>query len=149
MISNRAGIHNAENILRENVSCTGLNYTEFKDHGEEVLSIILKQHDTAGGIGIAPKANGYIISQWRPDGNFNTADAILAAISELEFGDIILLEAQVFEFPNMKVFGLLRFSRQFLKQSGWPLRWGITVIEAGGNGQELVSARAMIWTILR
>ena len=124
-----------ENIRVGTFPSTGLNYTVFKDHGEAVLNIILKQHDTAGGIGIAPKANGYVVSQWRPNGNFNTADAILAAISELDFGDIILLEAQVFEYPDMQSLWPVEIQPAIFESIRLATSLGITVIEAGGNGR--------------
>lgn len=128
----------AQNIRVGTFSCTGVNFTVFKDHGEAVLNIILKQHEAAGGIGIAPKANGYIVSQWRPDGNFNTADAIVAAISELEFGDIILLEAQVFNFPNMQSLWPVEIQPAIFESIRLATSLGITVIEAGGNGQNSI-----------
>jgi hypothetical protein len=127
-----------ENIRVGTFPSTGLNYTVFRDHGEAVLNIILKQHGTAGGIGIAPKANGYIISQWRPGGNFNTADAILAAISELDFGDIILLEAQVFDYPNMQGLWPVEIQPAIFESIRLATSLGITVIEAGGNGQNSI-----------
>ena len=128
----------AENICVGSFPSTGLNFTVFRDHGEAVLNIILKQHEAAGGIGIAPKVNGYIISQWRPDGNFNTADAIVAAISELEFGDIILLEAQAFEYPNMQSLWPVEIQSAIFESIRLATALGITVIEAGGNGQNSI-----------
>src|SRR5579863_1199761 len=127
-----------ENIRVGTFPSTGLNYTVFRDHGEAVLNIILKHHEAAGGIGIAPKANGYIISQWRPDGNFNTADAIFAAVSELEFGDIILLEAQVFDYPNMQSLWPVEIQPAIFESIRLATSLGITVIEAGGNGQNII-----------
>jgi hypothetical protein len=119
----------------KSLSCTGLNFPVFKEHGESVLGVILKQHDSSGGKGIAPGANAYIVSQWRPDGNFNTADAILAAISELDFGDIILIEAQVFEYPNMQNLWPVEIQPAIFESIRLATSLGITVIEAGGNGQ--------------
>jgi hypothetical protein len=113
---------------------TGLNFPVFKDHGESVLGVILKKHDLGGGRGIAPRTNAFIISQWRPGGNFNTADAILTAISELEFGDIILLEAQVFDFPDMRSLWPVEIQPAIFEVIRLATALGITVIEAGGNG---------------
>ncbi len=35
-----------------------------------------------------------MISQIRDNGQYNTADAILSAVNQLEAGDVLLLEAQ-------------------------------------------------------
>jgi hypothetical protein len=125
----------SRNAFAKTLSCSGLNFPEFKDHGEKVLGVILKQPDSTGGRGIAPGANAYIVSQWRPDGNFNTADAILAAISELESGDIILLEAQVFEFPDMNCLWPVEIQPAIFETIRLATARGVTVIEAGGNGR--------------
>jgi len=119
---------------------TGMNFPVFKNHGEAVLGVILTKDNFGGSKGIAPNANGYVISQWRPDGSFNTADAIMAAIGQLDYGDIILLEAQIYDPPDGEnlfpveiqdaVFDVIRLASTL----------GITVIEAAGNGQRSFGA---------
>ena len=52
------------------------------------------QPNETGAVGITPEVKGYVISQYRPDGSLNTADAIMTAIDHLRFGDVLLLEAQ-------------------------------------------------------
>jgi Subtilase family len=113
---------------------TGMNFPVFKDHGEAVLGVILTQHNPEGGRGVAPNAKGYIISQWRPDGSLNTADAILAAISQLEFGDIILLEAQIRDSPGSESLWPIEIQDAIFDVIRLASALGVTVIEAGGNG---------------
>jgi len=113
---------------------TGVNFPVFKEHGEAVLGVILTQHNSLGGRGIAPEAKGYIISQWRPDGSLNTADAILAAISQLEFGDIILMEAQITDSPGSESLWPIEIQYAIFDVIRLASALGITVIEAGGNG---------------
>ncbi len=117
------------------IPSTGMNHPEFRDHGAAVLGILLMQRPNTSLRGIVPAAKGIPISQWRADGTFNTADALLAALGELQFGDIILLEAQMPDSPNghdvwpaeiqEAVFDLIRLATAL----------GITVIEPSGNGQ--------------
>jgi hypothetical protein len=123
-----------QRVLVNALPSTGLNFPTFKDHGKSVLSVILKKPDALGS-GIAPGTNAYFVSQWRPDGNFNTADAILTAISELSFGDIILLEAQVLEYPHTNKLWPVEIQPAIFESIKLATSLGITVIEAGGNGQ--------------
>jgi len=83
-----------EDIKVNTLTVTGLNYA-FHDHGAAVLGIITMKKNGSGGRGIATEANGYVVSQWRPDGNLNNADAIMAALAHANYGDIILIQAQV------------------------------------------------------
>ena len=90
-------IFNHEDIRVNQLPTTGLNHYQHWDHGTAVLGIIMMLDNKVGGIGITPKVEGYVISQWRPNGSFNTADAIMAAVDHLDFGDVLLLEAQSFD----------------------------------------------------
>ncbi|HEV8284478.1 MAG TPA: S8 family serine peptidase [Chitinophagaceae bacterium] len=122
-----------ESISVETLPLTGINHSHH-DHGAAVLGIIMMKDNVEGGIGITPKVNGHVISQWRPDGSPNTADAIMAAIDHLNFGDILLLEAQTRDplekdkvWPieiNEAIFQVIRLASAL----------GIVVIEAAGNG---------------
>jgi hypothetical protein len=123
-----------ENFAIGTFICTGMNFPVFKDHGEAVLGVILMPHHSLGGKGIAPKANGYVISQWRPDGVFNTADAIMAAMSQLDYGDIILLEAQIFDSPGSESLWPVEIQDAVFDVIRLASALGIIVIEAGANG---------------
>ena len=89
------------------------------------------------GKGIAPKANGYIISQWRPDGFLNTSDAIMAALAQLEFGDIILLEAQICDSPKSESLWPVEIQNAVFDVIRLASALGIIVIEAAGNGKKI------------
>lgn len=75
---------------------TGINDWRYEEHGIGVLGVIMMQENNSGGTGITPRATGHVISEWRHDGSHNIPDAILAAIGQLSFGDVLLLESQVY-----------------------------------------------------
>ena len=128
---------NSQNFSVGTFPFTGMNLPVFKDHGKAVLEIILSQHRFIAGKGIAPKANGYIISQWRPDGFLNTSDAIMAALAQLEFGDIILLEAQICDSPKSESFWPVEIQNAVFDVIRLASALGIIVIEAAGNGKKI------------
>jgi hypothetical protein len=123
-----------EDIIINYLPSTGFSHHEHESHGTAVLGVIMMRNNEVGGIGITPHANGYLMSQWRPDGTFNTADAIMAAIVHLNFGDILLLEAQSFDsLYTKKVWPVETLEANFqLIRLATAL--GIIVIEAAGNG---------------
>jgi len=122
-----------EDIAIQTLPHTGINHSYY-DHGAAVLGIIMMQDNAIGGIGITPKVSGYVISQWRPDGSPNTADAIMAAISHLGFGDILLLEAQTGDsFTSDKVWPV-EIHDAIFQVIRLASALGIIVIEAAGNG---------------
>jgi Subtilase family len=114
---------------------SGINYQVFKDHGTAVLGVILMRENLAGGRGIASKANGYVISQWRPDGFMNTPDAIMAAVSQLKYGDVILLEAQISDSPESDKLWPVEIQNAIFDVIRLAAALGITVVEAAGNGK--------------
>ncbi len=113
---------------------TGMNHGSYTDHGAGVLGIIMMQQNEMGGIGITPKAQGYIMSQWRPDGSHNTADAVMASIAHLHFGDILLLEAQTADSTENKNLWPVEIRPAIFSTIRLATALGIIVIEAGGNG---------------
>jgi hypothetical protein len=125
-----------EKFNAETFACSGINFPVFKDHGEAVLGVILARHDYVGGRGIAPNANGYVISQWRQDGLLNTADAIMAAVSKLDYGDILLLEAQINDSPSSESLWPVEIQEVIFDVIRLATALGITVIEAAGNGKK-------------
>lgn len=128
-----------EDIAVHTLPNTGINNYESKDHGAAVLGVIMMQHNGIGGKGIAPKVNSHFISQWRPDGNFNTADAIMAAIDQLRFGDIILLEAQARDPIHEKKLLPVEIQSACFDVIRLATALGITVIEPAGNGDASIT----------
>ena len=121
-----------EDIQANTLDCTGINSPHHADHGAAVLGILTMKGNAIKGI--VPQVKVYVISQWRGNGEPNTADAVMAAIHHLKYGDVLLLEVQTsLSNPPDKL---------------WPVEaedavWeairlatalGIIVIEAAGNG---------------
>ncbi len=127
-------ILNHEAIQISTIPQTGTNRIAHADHGAGVLGIIMLRPNDEGAIGIVPMAKGYIISQYRSDGSLNTADAILAGIDHLQFGDIILLEAQVVDSGNNSNLLPVEIQDAIFSVIRLATALGIIVIEAGGNG---------------
>ncbi|MES1223379.1 MAG: peptidase S8, partial [Bacteroidota bacterium] len=115
---------------------TGINEGTFGYHGSSVLSIISMKENSEGYSGITTEANSYVISQWRPDGLHNDADAILSAISYLNYGDILLLEAQSFYSGNENSLWPVEIHDASFEVIRLATALGIIVIEAGGNGNQ-------------
>jgi serine protease len=125
---------NHEVIHINTVPQTGINKHSFADHGAGVLGIIMMRPNEEGAIGIVCGAKGYVISQYRSDGSMNTADAILAAIDHLHFGDILLLEAQVLDSTERDKLWPVEIQDAIYSVIRLATALGIIVIEAGGNG---------------
>ena len=99
-----------------------------REHGTSALGVVASTSDRPGHLGIAPNvASLNVVSYWP---GWNMADAISTAVTHMEFGDVLLLEAHVREvghppievFPD--VFDAIR--RATAK--------GITVVEPAENG---------------
>jgi hypothetical protein len=126
---------NHEDLAAANITLlSGLNQ-DFFGHGTSVLGEIAAGDNTIGCVGIAPRSNGRVVSQWRTASNYNTADAIMSAVAALSFGDVLLLEAQtsVAGFAGFlpvevepAVFDAIRLGTAL----------GILIVEAGANGSE-------------
>ncbi|PFD61488.1 S8 family peptidase [Bacillus thuringiensis] len=126
---------NHEDLLHQNIELmSGRNINQHVGHGTSVLGIVSSEDNEVGNIGIAPKAKAKVISQIRDNGQYNTADAILSAVNELEAGDVLLLEAQA-SFDG--------YGDQYLPVEVQPDIFdairagtdkGIVIIEAGANG---------------
>ncbi|HEX7905580.1 MAG TPA: S8 family serine peptidase [Chitinophagaceae bacterium] len=113
---------------------TGINNPDFRNHGAAVLAVIMMKGARKKSMGITPGVNGYVISQWRPGGEPNDADAILAAITYLNFGDILLVETQSFYSNNNKKVWPAEVHDATFQVIRLATALGIIVIEAAGNG---------------
>ena len=114
-------------IFNDNRSGVG---TYIGDHGTAVLGEVVGVDNTAGIVGIAPSiayvrmASHYEASS---DTALHVADAIVAAILNMNVGDVLLLEVQRNFLPtemDMADFDAIRLA----------VANGIIVVEAAGNG---------------
>jgi subtilase family protein len=105
--------------------------SEWTGHGTAVLGIVAAVDNDKGMVGIAPQAKVRVVSQWFGS-QFNTAEAIAAAIDEMQAGDVLLIETTA--PPDAKlgwvpvevqplVFDLIKIATSI----------GITVLEPAGN----------------
>jgi len=122
-----------ESIRVDILPCTGLNYA-FHDHGAGVLGIIMMKKNKSRGSGITPEAKGYVVSQWRPAGYLNNADAIMAALDHVSYGDIILLQAQVRGLSPSKKLWPIEIHDATFDVIRLATALGVIVIEAAANG---------------
>jgi len=122
-----------ESFEVETLSCTGLNQA-FYDHGAAVLGITLMKNKDNGHSGIVPNAKGYVVSQWRPDGRLNNADAIMAALAHANYGDVILLQAQVRGISTGKRLWPVEVHAANFDVIRLGTALGVIIIEAAANG---------------
>lgn len=111
---------------------SGLNYGWFF-HGTAVLGEVAACDNTVGCIGIASAISSIrCVGQWLSSGGYSTSQPILDAIAIMQFGDVLLLEAQTSLWGyslvpveiEPAVFDVIRLATAL----------GIVVVEAAGNG---------------
>jgi hypothetical protein len=124
--------HEAVTVNR--LPCTGLNSSQAAGHGTAVLGILTLQPNQAGAIGIVPRAQGHVLSQWRPGGAFNTADAIMTAIGYLHEGDVLLIEAQTHHSATIAKTWPVEIHEASFQAIRLAVAMGIIVVEPAGNG---------------
>jgi hypothetical protein len=114
-------------------------------HGTAVLALVNALDNTQGGIGVAPVARPYLLSQWTDAGggvlDYSIVPAIMYAIRRdgngerpcLRPGDVLLIEAQTRLTPGGPLLPVEVHSavRSAIRLATW---LGITVVEAAGNG---------------
>lgn len=93
-----------------------------------------------GGIGIAPATKARVISQWRKkDGDWfatsNIADAIFDAILNMQFGDVLLLEAQENDPNGSSDYYPVEVADSTFDAIRVATALGITVVQAGANSK--------------
>ncbi|HEY5857852.1 MAG TPA: S8 family peptidase [Aldersonia sp.] len=113
-----------------------------RGHGTSVLGEICAVDNTIGCVGIAPHVASVAVVSWHAS---TRPDAIIAAIDNLTFGDLLLLEAQVSldptDYPNM--LGPIEVYDAEFDAIRLATALGIIVVEAGGNGTNNGSAPAL------
>ncbi|QWG70472.1 peptidase S8 (plasmid) [Bacillus mycoides] len=125
-----------EDLVNQKIELmSGQNKSEHHDHGTSVLGIVSAEDNNIGGIGIAPKAKVKVVSQIRDNGMYNTADAILSAVNNMQAGDILLLEAQAtYEGYGDKNYLPVEVKPDIFDAIRLGTNKGIIIIEAGANG---------------
>jgi Subtilase family len=127
------------NLNHEDLAAAGINLISginnaYFFHGTSVLGEVRMVDNGVGGVGIAPQSNCRVVSQWRTAASYNTADAILNAVSVMAFGDVLLLEAQEYD----PVGGAYLWPVEIVDGTYDAIRLatalGIVVVEAGCNG---------------
>ncbi len=113
---------------------TGINANAFKDHGTAALGVVTMKTGKGTYTGVAPEVNNFVVSQWRPDGTPNEADAILYAVSCLGAGDVLLLETQSFDAATGDSLWPIEIQDAVFDVIQLATTLGITVIEPAGNG---------------
>lgn len=129
-------LFNHEDLVNQKIELiSGQNKSEHHDHGTSVLGIVSAEDNNIGGIGIAPKAKVKVVSQIRDNGNYNTADAILSAVNNMQAGDIFLLEAQAtYDGYGDKNYFPVEVKPDIFDAIRMGTNKGIIIIEAGANG---------------
>jgi hypothetical protein len=129
---------NHEDLAGANiVLLSGVNQAYF-GHGTSVLGEVLAVDNTRGDIGIAPRASGRCVSQYRSSTNYNTAAAILSAAGSMSPGDVMLLEAQTSVAGSSYL--PVEVETAAFDAIRHAVDLGIVVIEAGGNGSNDLDA---------
>ncbi|WP_283748915.1 S8 family peptidase [Bacillus cereus] len=125
-----------EDLVNQKIELiSGQNKSEHHDHDTSVLGIVSAEDNNIGGIGIAPKAKVKVVSQIRDNGNYNTADAVLSAVNNMQAGDILLLEAQAtYDGYGDKNYFPVEVKPDIFDAIRIGANKGIIIIEAGANG---------------
>jgi hypothetical protein len=115
---------------------SGVNHG-FRPHGTSVLGEVLMVDNKIGGVGVAPSANGRVVSQYRTPSSSspNNVDAIVSAVASMVPGDVLLLEAQDLDPAGAKSWWPVEVADATYGAIVTATSLGITVVEAGGNGR--------------
>lgn len=122
---------NHEDLTAAGITLISGTNSAYFGHGTAVLGEVRGVDNALGIVGIAPACTARVVSQYQP-GGASTPGAILSALTVLQFGDVLLLEAQtqVGAIVNLPVeaepatFDAIRLGTAI----------GVIVVEAGGNG---------------
>lgn len=122
-----------EDLAAQNIQLiSGLNKAYYS-HGTSVLGELVSKDNTVGTVGIVPNAKAKVVSQWRTNSTYSTADAILSATQNLSAGDVLLLEAQT-TYPTQSGYLPVEVEDAVFDAIRLATNKGITVVEAAGNG---------------
>lgn len=108
----------------------GTNRDGSRAHGTSVLGEICAVDNSLGCVGITPNIDSFDVVSYF--GSSRT-DAMLAAIDNLAFGEVLLLEAQVW-LNGTRLLGPIESYDAEYEVIRLATSLGIIVVEAGGNG---------------
>ena len=100
-----------------------------RPHGTKVLGIMCASDNALGCVGIAPNVNSLNVVSYNRS---NRPDAILAAIANLPFGGVLLLNAQL-DDPGLEGLPIEALEAEF-QMIRLATALGIIIVEAAGNG---------------
>jgi hypothetical protein len=124
---------NHEDLVAAGITIiSGVNQAYF-GHGTAVLGEVVAVDNTLGGVGIAPRAATRVVSQYRTVTDYDTAEAIISAVRTMDFGDVLLLEAQT-THPAMAGYLPVEVYTDSYEAIRLATALGVVVVEAGGNG---------------
>jgi serine protease len=126
-----------EDLVAAGVTLISGTNSAYFGHGTSVLGEVVSVDNTIGCVGIAPACTARVVSQYQPSG-YNTAQAILSAAAVMDFGDVLLLEAQT----SAPGYGYLPVEIETAAHEAIRLATalGVVVVEAAGNGSEDLDA---------
>lgn len=107
-----------------------------RGHGTSVLGEVCAVDNAVGCVGIVPNIASVDVVSFHGS---TRADAIMAAIANLAFGDVLLLEAQVY-LNGTTLLGPIEAYDAEYEAIRLATALGIIVVEAGGNGTNNGSA---------
>lgn len=123
-----------EDLAAANINIlSGVN-TDFHGHGTAVLGQVVGVDNTVGVVGIAPGAHASVVSQWRANGSYNTAEAIISTANWIQPGDVLLLEAQTTYSTTDDTLLPVEVEEAVFDAIAYATSRGIVVVEAAGNG---------------
>jgi hypothetical protein len=106
-------------------------------HGTSVLGIVTALDNNVGIVGIAPQVTARVVSTRLTNTQWSIADAVMSAASTLSFGDVLLLEEQVWDNPAAPTMLVpVEFEIHNFDTIRLATALGIVVIEPAGNGGE-------------
>ncbi|MDQ1814260.1 S8 family serine peptidase [Massilia sp. CCM 9210] len=108
----------------------GSIYDPYRSHGTSVLGTICAVDNTIGCVGIVPALEAVNVVSFYGS---SRPDAIFAAIAHQNFGEVLLLEAQVY-LNGTTLLGPIEAYDAEYEAIRLATALGIVVIEAGGNG---------------
>lgn len=122
-----------EDLVAKGITLISGENLYYHYHGTAVLGEVTAVDNTIGCIGITPNlASVRVVSEWRDESTYDTADAILSALDVLNFGDVLLLEAQTNYGSYSKVPVEVYAATFDVIRLGSAL--GVIIVEAAGNG---------------